>query len=101
MALALEGIRIVDVSHGVPGPLCSMTLGDLGAEVVKVEPIGGDWLRQIGPFVNGESSLFIRLNRNKAGMCLDLKSPEGREVLGASCPGCRCLDRGLPAGGHG
>ena len=56
-------------------------LGDLGAEIIKVEPTEGDWLRQIGPFEKGESSLFIRLNRNRRGICLDLKSPAGREAL--------------------
>ena len=81
MALALEGIWVVDVSQGVSGPLCSMILGDLGAQVIKVEPIGGDWLREIGPFVEGESSLFIRLNRNKRSIRLDLKREEGRNVL--------------------
>ena len=81
MPLALEGIRIVDVSQGVSGPLGSMMLGDLGAEIIKVEPTEGDWLRQIGPFEKGESSLFIRLNRNRRGICLDLKSPAGREAL--------------------
>ena len=81
MPLALEGIRIIDVSQGVSGPLGSMMLGDLGAEIIKVEPTEGDWLRQIGPFEKGESSLFIRLNRNRRGICLDLKSPAGREAL--------------------
>lgn len=81
MALALEGIRVIDVSQGVSGPLCSMMLGDLGAEVVKIEPLDGDWLRQIGPFVNGESSLFIRLNRNRKGVALDLKAEGGVAAL--------------------
>ena len=81
MPLALEGTRIVDVSQGVSGPLGSMLLGDLGAEIIKVEPTKGDWLRQIGPFENGESSLFIRVNRNRRGICLDLKSPAGRDAL--------------------
>ena len=57
------------------GAMCSMQLGDLGAEVIKVEPLEGDWLRKIGPFVKSESSLFLQLNRNKRSLALDLKTP--------------------------
>lgn len=81
MTLALEGLRVVDVSQGVAGPLCSMVLADFGAEVVKVEPPGGDWLRQVGPFTGGESALFLRLNRGKRGLCVDLKRGEGKEIF--------------------
>ena len=81
MSLLLEGLRIIDVSQGVPGPLCAQTLGDLGAEVIKVEPPNGDWLRGVGPFVNGESALFIRLNRNKRGLALNLKTVTGSAVF--------------------
>ncbi|MBI3302301.1 MAG: CoA transferase, partial [Deltaproteobacteria bacterium] len=56
--LALAGLKVIDVSQGVSGPICGMQLGDLGAEVVKVEPLDGDWLRSIGPFVQSESALF-------------------------------------------
>ena len=83
MPLALEGVRVVDVSQGVPGPFCAMQLGDLGADVVKLEPPGGDWVRQIGPFQGDESALFLQLNRNKRGVVADLKTPEGRGVLEA------------------
>jgi len=81
MTLALEGIRVIDVSQGVPGPLCSMMLGDLGAAVTKIEPPGGDWLREIGPLTHDESALFIRLNRNKKGMCVNLKEKAGQEIV--------------------
>src|SRR5205823_1099564 len=50
MRLALDGLRVIDVSQGVSGPLCAMQLGDLGADVVKLEPPAGDWLRTVGPF---------------------------------------------------
>ncbi|MEK7214489.1 MAG: CoA transferase, partial [Chloroflexota bacterium] len=76
--LALQGLKVLDVSQGVPGALCAMALGDLGAEVIKVEPPDGDWLRTIGPFVAGQSALFAQLNRNKRGVTLDLKSEAGR-----------------------
>ena len=63
-------------------PFCAMQLADLGAEVVKVEnPEGGDVVRRLGPFVNGESSPFIRLNRNKRSLALDLKADEGKAVF--------------------
>ena len=81
MTLALEGIKVIDASQGVSGSLCAMVLGDLGAELVKVEPPGGDWMRQVGPFTEGESALFVRLNRGKKGICLDLKRNEGKEVF--------------------
>lgn len=81
MALALEGITVIDVSQGLPGPLCAMVLADFGAEVIKVEPPQGDWMRQVGPFVRGESALFVRLNLGKKGVCVDLKRQQGREFL--------------------
>lgn len=80
-ALALSGVKVVDLSQGVSGAMCSMQLGDLGAEVIKVEPPDGDWLRRIGPFVKSESSLFVQLNRNKRSIALDLKTATGKEVL--------------------
>lgn len=94
MPLVLEGLRVIDVSQGVPGPLCAMMLGDLGAQVIKVEPLEGDWLRQIGPFVQGESALFIRLNRNKKGICLNLKQEKGKEVFRRLVQGADILIEG-------
>src|SRR5436305_11704535 len=64
-------------------PFCTMQLADLGAEVIKIEnPRGGDVVRGLGPFVDGESSPFIRLNRNKRSLALDLKTEEGKGVFG-------------------
>jgi crotonobetainyl-CoA:carnitine CoA-transferase CaiB-like acyl-CoA transferase len=77
----MTGLRVIDVSQGVPGPLCAMVLGDLGAEVIKVEPPAGDWLRGVGPFVAGESAPFVQINRNKRGITLDLKDPQGRAAF--------------------
>jgi crotonobetainyl-CoA:carnitine CoA-transferase CaiB-like acyl-CoA transferase len=79
--LALAGLKVVDVSQGAAGAMCSMQLGDLGAEVIKVEPSDGDWLRKIGPFVKSESSLFVHLNRNKRGLAVDLKTSAGKEIF--------------------
>ena len=79
----LEGTRILDVSRVLTGPFCTMILGDLGAEVIKIEtPSGGDDTRQWGPpFIAGESAYFLSINRNKKSLTLDLKSEEGRRVF--------------------
>ncbi len=98
MALALEAIRIIDASQGVSGPLAAMLLGDAGADVIKVEPPDGDWLRQIGPFVNGESALFAQLNRNKSDVCLDLKREEGEEALRRLTQGADVIIEGYRTG---
>jgi crotonobetainyl-CoA:carnitine CoA-transferase CaiB-like acyl-CoA transferase len=98
MALALEGITVVDVSQGVPGPLCSVMLGDLGATVTKIEPPSGDWLREVGPFTHGESALFIRLNRNKKGVCVNLKEQAGQEIVHRLARGTDVLIEGYTTG---
>jgi crotonobetainyl-CoA:carnitine CoA-transferase CaiB-like acyl-CoA transferase len=75
---ALEGIRVLDFSQMAAGPTCTMLLADMGAEVIKVEPPGGDLCRTLGPgWVGDDSALFHSLNRNKQGICLDLKSEQG------------------------
>lgn len=82
MKKMLEGITILDVSIVVSGPACTMYLGDLGADVFKVEPPSGELARNLGPpFVNGESPIFLSLNRNKKGIVIDLKKPAGLDVL--------------------
>ena len=75
----LKGIRVIDFSQIAAGPLCTMLLADMGAEVIKVEPPDGDIARRLGPpFLQGESTLFLALNRNKRSIVLDLKTDEGR-----------------------
>src|SRR5438067_5577328 len=78
----LDGIRVLEVGNFMAGPFCAMQLADLGADVVKVEnPAGGDNVRLTAPFLDGESSNFIRLNRNKRSLALDLKLPEGAAIF--------------------
>ncbi len=79
----LEGIRVLDLSRILAGPLCTMWMADLGAEVIKVERPGvGDETRRWGPpFVAGESAYFLAVNRGKYGIALDLSAPEGQGVL--------------------
>jgi formyl-CoA transferase len=78
----LAGIRVVEVGIYMAGPFCGMQLADLGADVIKVEnPIGGDSARDSAPFLDGESSPFIRLNRNKRSLAINLKAPEGKELF--------------------
>jgi crotonobetainyl-CoA:carnitine CoA-transferase CaiB-like acyl-CoA transferase len=75
-------LRVVEVGNFMAAPFCTMQFADLGADVVKVEnPDGGDQVRTTGPFLDGESSNFIRLNRNKRSLALDLKAPAGKEVF--------------------
>jgi len=79
----LQGIRVLDLSRVLTGPFCTMTLGDLGAEIIKIEmPKIGDETRRWGPpFVAGESAYFLSVNRNKKSITLDLSSEKGREIL--------------------
>ena len=82
MPQALDGIRILDLSRMLPGPYCSMMLGDLGAEVIKVEePRIGDPTRHTRPLVNGQSAAFALVNRNKKSIAIDLKQPDGRDLF--------------------
>ena len=85
MAGALDGLRVVDLTRVVAGPLCAQTLGDLGADVAKVERRGdGDDLRALGPpFVKDseDSTYFVTLNRNKRSVSVDFAKPEGAAIL--------------------
>ena len=78
----LSGIKVLDLSRLLPGPLASLVLADLGAEVDKVEDAqGGDYLRIMPPQIADTSSVFLALNRNKRSAVIDLKKPKGKEAL--------------------
>lgn len=78
----LDGVRIIDLSAIISGPMATQILADQGADVIKVEGPGpGDLVRYLGPQRNGVNAMFTAVNRNKRAMVLNLKSPEGREVL--------------------
>jgi crotonobetainyl-CoA:carnitine CoA-transferase CaiB-like acyl-CoA transferase len=88
LAGPLAGLRVVDLTQVLSGPFATMLLADMGADVVKVEPPSGDVARQWGPFVatadpadRGYGGYFASVNRNKRSVCLDLKSPDGRDAL--------------------
>ena len=78
MALALEGIRVVEFCHVVMGPTCGLVLADMGAEVIKVEPLDGDHTRQL---TASGAGFFPTYNRNKKSFAVDLKSPQGHEAV--------------------
>jgi crotonobetainyl-CoA:carnitine CoA-transferase CaiB-like acyl-CoA transferase len=81
--MPLDGIRVLDLGRHLAGPTCAMWLGDLGADVIKIEnPAHGEDARSSGPpFYNGESAFFLAANRNKRSLALDIKTPEGQEVF--------------------
>jgi crotonobetainyl-CoA:carnitine CoA-transferase CaiB-like acyl-CoA transferase len=80
---ALQGIRVVDLTHIMAGPTCTLMLADMGAEVIKVEkvPGGDDTRRMLPPDICGESAAYMMMNRNKTGIALDLRRKEAKEVL--------------------
>jgi formyl-CoA transferase len=86
---ALDGVLVIDFTQMLSGPFAAMMLADQGARVIKVEPPGGDRTRKFGPFRDGQLTMseggyggyFASTNRNKEGLCVDLKAPEGREVI--------------------
>lgn len=75
-----EGLKVIDFSQGIAGPYCGTLMALYGADVVKVEPPGGDWARRLGTDYNGHSVLDICANRGKRSICLDLKHPDGLAV---------------------
>lgn len=80
--MQLDGLKVLDLSRLLPGPMCSLMLADIGADVLKIEDTqGGDYARYYPPFVGDYGALFASVNRNKRAMTLNLKSAEGGEIL--------------------
>ena len=86
----LSGVRVLDLSRVLAGPFCTMNLGDLGAEVIKIEEVSkGDDTRAFGPpFVQGESTYFLSVNRNKKSVAVNLKAKEGVALVQRLAAGC-------------
>ncbi len=78
---ALAGMKVIDCSQVMAGPLCSMLLGDLGADVIKIEPPSGDSTRKMAGASDGEGDTYWAMNRNKRGMVINLKHPTGAEIV--------------------
>ena len=82
MSQPLEGIKVLELGNFIAGPFCGMLLGDMGADVIKIErPARGDQTRAMPPLVNGESASFAALNRNKRSLVLDLKQQPARDIV--------------------
>lgn len=73
---SLTGINVLDLTHALAGPFCTMLLAELGANIIKLEPPGGDHFRP-----SNSGGTFVAINRNKRGIALDLKQPGSREIM--------------------
>ena len=99
MAAALDKIKVVDLTRTLAGPFCTMLMGDMGAEVIKVEePTGGDETRKWTPFVNGESTQFLTFNRNKRSLSVNLKEREGLKIVQDLAAGADVMIESFRAG---
>jgi len=79
----MRGIRVLDFTHVVAGPVCTMTLADLGADVVKIEPPAGEIGRKVDPpWIGDQSVISLSVNRNKRSLAIDLKTPAGQRESG-------------------
>ncbi len=101
MVMALEGVRVLDFTQMMLGPWGTQFLGDMGAEVIKVErPKLGEWergLEAMGQLLNGTSPFFLAMNRNKKSLAVDLKDPRGKEIIYKLAADGRPRDRKFPA----
>src|SRR3546814_581078 len=98
MAGALSGLKVIDMSRYIAGPFCGQLLGDLGADVVKVERIdGGEEGRRVGEAIAGDTFFFLSANRNKRGFAVDFRDPECQALLAdlAAQADIRSEERGL------
>jgi len=92
MTSPLEGVRVLELARTVAGPFCSMTLADMGADVIKIEePRQGDETRGMAPFWKGEGAVYLAVNRNKKSVAVDLKTDAGREIVLRLAESCDVL----------
>src|SRR5262249_57249246 len=99
MTSALQQIKVVDLTRTLAGPFCTMMLGDMGADVVKIEePERGDETRSWTPFWHGESTQFLSFNRNKRSLSLNLRAPEADAIVLALARGAAVISESFPAG---
>ncbi|MGE0230663.1 MAG: CaiB/BaiF CoA transferase family protein [Flavobacteriaceae bacterium] len=98
--LALEGIRVLDLTRLMAGPIATMFLADLGAEIIKIEhPVGGDNMRAVRPAeIEGEGSFYVFSNRNKKSITLDLSTEEGKQILRELAAECDVVAENFSAG---
>ncbi len=95
---SLSGIRILDLTSNLPGPLATQILGDMGADVIKIESLSGDNTRQYPPFLGTESLIYLFLNRNKRSISLNLKSKEGLSIFYKLVKTCDVIVEGFRPG---
>jgi len=97
MTAPLDGLRVIDLTQGDGAPFCAMQLGDVGADVIKVEPPDGDWARPLGPpFDRGDGPLFMGMNRNKRSLAADIESDAGRAIVRELARGADVLVQSFP-----
>jgi len=94
----LVGVRVLEICEGQAGPYCGIVLSDLGAEVIKIENMQGDYTRKLGPFKNGESAYFISYNRGKKGIALEIGTKMGQEIVLELAAKCDILIENLEPG---
>ncbi len=99
MLSALRGVRVLDLTRILAGPFGAMLLGDLGAEVIKIEPAEGDAIRQIGSIVKGKSLYAASIFRNKSLIAVDLHAPEGQDIVRKLVAKCDVVVENFRPGG--
>jgi crotonobetainyl-CoA:carnitine CoA-transferase CaiB-like acyl-CoA transferase len=91
-------VRVLDLTRALAGPFCTMILGDLGADIVKVEPAGGDMIRDWGPFDRGTSAYYLSANRNKRGVAVNFRDPAALKLLRELAADCDVVVENFRAG---
>ena len=92
----LEGLNVFDASQGVAGPSCAFLLAQYGANVIKVEPPRGDWVRQAGKKYGDLAAGYVNFNRGKRALCIDFKTEDGL-AIGENCIEIGCYYREFPS----